>query len=39
MLKLVITEIKSTVRTWDELVGVDGMKAGKGVVDEGTTME
>ncbi|RSH92617.1 hypothetical protein EHS25_008062 [Saitozyma podzolica] len=39
MLKLVITEIKSTVRTWDELVAVDGIKAVKGIVDEGTTME
>jgi hypothetical protein len=39
MLKLVIAEIRSTFRTWDDLVAVDGMRAGKGLVDEGTTME
>jgi hypothetical protein len=39
MLKLVLAEVRNTIRTWDELVGADGVKAGKGCVDEGTTME
>lgn len=39
MLRLVLLEIKSLFRTWEEVVGMDGMKAGKGVVDEGTTLE
>lgn len=39
MLKLVINEIKSVHRTWDDLVGMDGFKAGKGIVDASTTME
>lgn len=39
MLRIVITEIKILHRTWDDLVGVDGIKAAKGVIDESTTME
>jgi len=39
MLKLVITEFKGLFRTWDELVGLDGLKAAQGVINEGTTME
>lgn len=39
MLKIVISEVKNVHRTWDELVGIDGIKAGKGVIDESTTME
>jgi hypothetical protein len=39
MFKLVLTELKNVCRTWDELVLVDGMKAGKGCIDEMTEME
>jgi hypothetical protein len=39
MLKLVLAEIKAVNRTWDDLVGVDGLKAGKGIIDASTTME
>jgi hypothetical protein len=39
MLKLLITELKNLFRTWDELVGMDGLKAGQGIVNEQTTME
>jgi hypothetical protein len=39
MLKLLINEFKGVFRTWDELVGQDGVRAGQGVVNEGTTME
>lgn len=39
MLRIVISEIKNLHRTWDDLVGVDGIKASKGVIDESTTME
>jgi hypothetical protein len=39
MLKLVITEFKSLFRTWDDLVGVDGLKAGQGIINAQTTME
>ena len=39
MLKLVITEFKGLFRTWDDLVGVDGLKAGQGIINAQTTME
>ena len=39
MIKLVIGEFKSVFKTWDELVLVDGVKAGKGCIDAGTEME
>ena len=39
MLKLVLAEIKAVHRTWDDLVSLDGFKAGKGIVDASTTME
>lgn len=39
LLKLVLAEIKAVHRTWDDLVGVDGLKAGRGIVDASTTME
>ncbi len=39
MLKLVLREIKSSIKTWDELVIVDGFKAGKDCVDQATEME
>lgn len=39
MLKLLIAELKSLFRTWDELVGMDGLKAGQAIVNAQTTME
>lgn len=39
MIKLVISEFKSVFKTWDELVLIDGVKAGKGCIDAGTEME
>lgn len=39
MLKLLLNELKSLFRTWDELAGIDAIKFAKGVIDEGTTME
>lgn len=39
MLKLLIAELKSLFRTWDELVGMDALKAGQAIVNEQTTME
>jgi hypothetical protein len=39
MLKLLINEFKNLFRTWDELVGMDGLKAAQGIVNESTTME
>ncbi|KAK4687487.1 hypothetical protein P7C73_g2622, partial [Tremellales sp. Uapishka_1] len=39
MLRLVILEVKNTIKTWDELVLIDGFKAGKGCVDESTEMD
>lgn len=39
MLKLVIGEIKNVIRTWDEIVILEGFKAAKGCVDESTEME
>jgi hypothetical protein len=39
MIKLVIGELKSGFKTWDELVLIDGVKAGKGCIDAGTEME
>jgi len=39
MIKLVIGEFKSVFKTWDELVLLDGVKAGKGCIDAGTEME
>lgn len=39
MLKLLITELKSLFRTWDDLAGLDSMKAGQGIINEQTIME
>ncbi|WWD18035.1 hypothetical protein CI109_102482 [Kwoniella shandongensis] len=39
MLKLVLAEIKNVLKTWDELVMIDGFKAAKGCVDEATEMD
>ena len=39
MLKLLIAELKSLFRTWDDLAGLDALKAGQGIVNEQTTME
>jgi hypothetical protein len=39
MLKLVIGELRMVFRTWDELVGMDGLKAGQGIINEQTIME
>ena len=38
-LRLVIEEFRSTVRSWDELVGFDGLQAAKTCVDEITEMK
>lgn len=32
-LRLVVAELRAVFRTWDEVVLVDGLKAGKGCVD------
>lgn len=39
MLKLLIAELKSLFRTWDELVIMDALKAAQDIVNEETTME
>ena len=39
MLKLLLNEVRNLIKTWDELVGIDGLKAGKACVDEVTEME
>ncbi|OCF33320.1 hypothetical protein I316_05061 [Kwoniella heveanensis BCC8398] len=39
MLKLVLAEVRKVLKTWDELVIVDGFKACKGCIDEATEME
>lgn len=39
MIKLIINEFRSVFKTWDELVLVDGVRAGKGCIDAGTEME
>ncbi|WVW82088.1 hypothetical protein I302_104093 [Kwoniella bestiolae CBS 10118] len=39
MLKLVLSEVRKIIKTWDELVIMDGFKACKGVIDEGTEMD
>ena len=39
MLKLLIAEMKSLFRTWDDLAGLDSLKAGQGIINEQTTME
>lgn len=39
MLKLVISELRMVFRTWDELVGMDGLKAGQSIINEQTIME
>lgn len=39
MLKLVIGEVRNVINTWDEIILHDGMRAGKGCIDEGTEME
>ncbi|WVF70731.1 hypothetical protein IAT40_005524 [Kwoniella sp. CBS 6097] len=39
MLKLVLAEVRKILKTWDELVIVDGFKACKGCIDEATEME
>ena len=39
MLKLVVTEVRNLIKNWDELVLIDGLKAGKSCIDEATEME
>ncbi|WVN85632.1 uncharacterized protein L203_100781 [Cryptococcus depauperatus CBS 7841] len=39
MLKLVVKEVQNTIKTWDELIILDGFKAAKGCVDESTEMD
>lgn len=39
MVKLIMNELKGLFKTWDELCLVDGVKAGKGCIDEATEME
>lgn len=39
MLKLLIAELKSLFRTWDELVAMDALKAAQAIINEQTTME
>ena len=39
MLTLLVKELRNLFKTWDEIVSVDGLKAGKACVDEGTEME
>lgn len=39
MIKLLIGEFRILLKTWDEVVLVDGLKAGKGCIDEATEME
>ncbi|WWC58392.1 uncharacterized protein I303_100932 [Kwoniella dejecticola CBS 10117] len=39
MLKLVLSEVRKIFRVWDELVMIDGCKAAKGCIDEGTEMD
>ncbi|ODN84165.1 hypothetical protein, variant [Cryptococcus amylolentus CBS 6039] len=39
MLKLVITEVKNVIKTWDEIIILEGYKAAKGCIDETTEMD
>ncbi|WWC66591.1 uncharacterized protein I206_100494 [Kwoniella pini CBS 10737] len=39
MLKLVLGEVRKIIRTWDEIIIIDGFKAAKGFIDEGTEMD
>lgn len=39
MLKLVIAEVRKVLSTWDEILLIDGLKAGKICIDEATGME
>lgn len=39
MLKLVLVEVRSVLSTWDDILLIDGLKAGKGCIDQGTEME
>jgi hypothetical protein len=39
MLKLVLAEVRNVLGTWDEIMLVDGLKAGKACIDEATEME
>ena len=39
MLKLVLAEVRNVLSTWDEILLVDGMRVGKGCIDEATEME
>ncbi|WWC86055.1 uncharacterized protein L201_000926 [Kwoniella dendrophila CBS 6074] len=39
MLKLVLAEVRKIIKTWDELVIIDGFKASKGCIDEATEMD
>lgn len=39
MLKLVLAEVKVVLSTWDDILLIDGLKAGKACIDEGTEME
>jgi len=39
MLKLLLAEVRNLIKNWDELIMIDGMKAGKTCVDEATELE
>ncbi|WVR05727.1 hypothetical protein IAU60_002751 [Kwoniella sp. DSM 27419] len=39
MLKLVLAEVRKILKTWDELIILDGFKAAKGCIDESTEMD
>lgn len=39
MLKLVLAEVGTVLSTWDDILLVDGLKAGKACIDEATEME
>ncbi|TXT08668.1 hypothetical protein VHUM_02796 [Vanrija humicola] len=39
MLKLVLAEVNNVINTWDDIVAHDGLKAGKGCIDEVTEMD
>ncbi|BEI94866.1 uncharacterized protein CcaverHIS019_0704470 [Cutaneotrichosporon cavernicola] len=38
-LRLVLSEIKNVLSTWDDILLQDGLKAGKGCIDEATEMD
>jgi hypothetical protein len=38
-LRLLLTEVKNVLATWDDIILQDGLKAGKACIDEATEME